>query len=68
MMGIENNNRRGFIKKSVFALAGLSLIPGLGFGENTDPELITNQEDLSDNKELKKSRFYCQCLSKQFTC
>ena len=57
MLCIENNNRRGFIKKSVFALAGLSLIPGFGFGENSDLELTVNPEDLPDGKELKKIAF-----------
>lgn len=59
-MSNENNNRRGFIKKSVFALAGLSLIPGFGFGENSGLELTTpNSEGLPDGKELKTVAFIC---------
>ncbi len=61
MMSNENKNRRGFIKKSVLALAGLSLIPGFGFGENSDWEVITtvDLEELSDEKELKTIAFIC---------
>lgn len=58
MISDENNNRRGFIKKSVFALAGLSLIPYFGFGENDGLEpTIPNSQGLAGNNGLKTVAF-----------
>lgn len=54
----ENNYRRDFIKKSVFALAGLSLIPGLGWAENTSDESVTpTVPGSSGNDALKTVAF-----------
>jgi len=59
-MSKENNHRRDFIKKSVFALAGLSLIPGFGLAENNNTELFMPAVPGSPgNDELKTVAFIC---------
>ena len=59
-MSKENNNRRDFIKKSAFALAGLSLIPGFGLAENNNVEPFIPAASVSPlNDELKTVAFIC---------
>ena len=58
IMPKEDNHRRDFIKKSVFALAGLSLVPGFGLAENNkmDPFMPAVPGSLG-NDELKTVAF-----------
>lgn len=61
-MNNENsNNRRRFIKKSVFTLAGLSLLPGWGAAEGSNSELTgpLDHEMLADDQGLKRIAFIC---------
>ena len=57
-MSKENNYRRDFIKKSVFALAGLSLIPGFGLAENTNvASVVPTDPGLKRDDKLKTVAF-----------
>ena len=62
--------RRDFIKKSVFVLAGLSLIPGFGLAENNNVEPFPSAApDSLENDELKTVAFICKKkIKRQSSC